>query len=59
MGERCRRMAEAEGSTPFVSTLGFDKPLTLRRRFFCAMAPVKVDLIALDPRLLSNLLLNI
>ena len=27
-------MAEAEGSTPFVSTLGFDKPLTLCRRLF-------------------------
>lgn len=35
LGERCRRMAEAEGSTPFVSTLGFDKPLTLCRRLFC------------------------
>ena len=34
LGERCRRMAEAEGSTPFVSTLGFDKPLTLCRRLF-------------------------
>ncbi len=36
-------MAEAEGSTPFVSTLGFDKPLTLCRRLFlkrkgCTMA---------------------
>ena len=27
-------MAEAEGSTPFVSTIGFDKPLTLCRRLF-------------------------
>lgn len=37
LGERCRRMAEAEGSTPFVSTLGFDKPLTLCRRLFYAV----------------------
>ena len=46
LGERCRRMAEAEGSTPFVSTLGFDKPLTLCRRLFlkrkgCTMAELE------------------
>ena len=39
-------MAEAEGSTPFVSTLGFDKPLTLCRRLFlkrkgCTMAELE------------------
>ena len=46
LGERCRRMAEAEGSTPFVSTLGFDKPLTMCRRLFlkrkgCTMAELE------------------
>lgn len=59
LGERCRRMAEAEGSTPFVSTLGFDKPLTLCRRLFCVSKPFEVALFALGPRLLPNLLLNI
>lgn len=59
LGERCRRMAEAEGSTPFVSTLGFDKPLTLCRRLFCVSKPFKVALFTLHPRLLSSLLLNI
>lgn len=39
-------MAEAEGSTPFVSTLGIDKPLTLCRRLFlkrkgCTMAELE------------------
>ena len=29
LGERCRRMAEAEGSTPFVSTLTFQAPTLL------------------------------
>lgn len=52
-------MAEAEGSTPFVSTLGFDKPLTLCRRLFCVSKPFEVALFALGPRLMSNLLLNI
>ena len=59
LGERCRRMAEAEGSTPFVSTLGFDKPLTLCRRLFCVSKPFEVALFALSPRLLFSLLLNI
>lgn len=38
-------MAEAEGSTPFVSTLGFDKPLTLCRRLFCTVT----QLVLLQP----------
>ena len=29
LGERCRRMAEAEGSTPFVSTLTLQAPTLL------------------------------
>lgn len=51
LGERCRRMAEAEGSTPFVSTLGFDKPLTLCRRLFCTIASFKAAFIAFGLRL--------
>ena len=55
MGERCRRMAEAEGSTPFVSTLGFDKPLTLCRRLFlkrkgCIMAELESQPLSAEER---------
>ena len=48
-------MAEAEGSTPFVSTLGFDKPLTLRRRLFlkrkgCTMAELESQPLSAEER---------
>lgn len=55
LGERCRRMAEAEGSTPFVSTLVFDKPLTLCRRLFlkrkgCTMAELESQPLSAEER---------
>lgn len=55
LGERCRRMAEAEGSTPFVSTFGFDKPLTLCRRLFlkrkgCIMAELESQPLSAEER---------
>lgn len=48
-------MAEAEGSTPFVSTLGFDKPLTLCRRLFlkrkgCTMAEFESQPLSAEER---------
>ena len=48
-------MAEAEGSTPFVSTLGFDKPLTLCRRLFlkrkgCTMAELESQPLSAEER---------
>lgn len=48
-------MAEAEGSTPFVSTLGFDKPLTLCRRLFlkrkgCIMAELESQPLSAEER---------
>lgn len=48
-------MAEAEGSTPFVSTIGFDKPLTLCRRLFlkrkgCIMAELESQPLSAEER---------